>query len=91
MALAERRASVGSPWLHHPTDGKYFVFVLGIGAIFRRRIHSSEDCFPSGQSLRSRVAKLANLGAIANLGRLREYEAEVTTEIGFWSSRKEAI
>jgi hypothetical protein len=76
MALAERWVSVDSSWLHNPAVGKYFPFVLGIGAIFRRRIHSYEDCFPSGQSLHSRVAGLANLGAVANLGHLREYKVE---------------
>ena len=76
MALAERRVSVNSSWLHNPTVGKYFPFVLGIGAIFRRRIQSSEDYFPSGRSLHSRVTRLANLGAIANLDHLCEYKAE---------------
>jgi hypothetical protein len=38
MALAERMVSVDSSWLHNPTVGNYFPFVLGIGAIFRRRI-----------------------------------------------------
>jgi solute:Na+ symporter, SSS family len=76
MALAERRVSVDSSWLHNPTLGKYFPFVLGIGAIFRRRIQSSEDYFPSGRSLHSRVTRLANLGAIANLGPSYEYKVE---------------
>jgi hypothetical protein len=76
MALAERRVSVDSSWLHILTVGKYFPFVLGIGEIFRRRIQSSEDYVPSGRSLHGRVTRLANLGAIANLGHLREYKAE---------------
>jgi hypothetical protein len=71
MALAERMVSVDSSWLHNPSVGKYFPFV-GIGTIFRRRIQSSEDYFPSGPSLLSRVTGLANLGAVANLGHLRE-------------------
>jgi hypothetical protein len=75
MVLAERRVSVGSSWLHNPTVGKYFPFVLGIGAIFRRRIQSSDDYFPSGRSLHSRVTRPANLGAIANLDHLCEYNA----------------
>jgi hypothetical protein len=63
MALAERMVSVDSSWLHNPTVGNYFPFVLGIGAIFRRRIQSSKDSFLSGRSLDSRVTNLANLGA----------------------------
>jgi hypothetical protein len=76
MALAERRVSVDSSWLHNPAVRKHFPFVLGIGAIFRQRIQSSEDYFPSGRSLHSTVTRLANLGAIANLGHLREYKDE---------------
>ena len=76
MALAKRRVSVDGSWLHNPTVGDYFPLVLGIGAIFRSRIQSSKDRFLSGQSLDSRVTTLANLGAIANLGHLREYEAQ---------------
>src|SRR5215210_6382390 len=63
MALAERRVSVDGSWLHNPTVGKYFPFVPGIGAIFRRWIQSSKDSFLSGRSLDSRVTNLANLGA----------------------------
>jgi hypothetical protein len=76
MALAQRSVSVDSSWLHHPTVGKYFPFVLGIGARFRRRIQSAEDHFPSGRSLHGRVTRLANPEAFANLGHLCEYEAE---------------
>jgi hypothetical protein len=92
MALAERRVSVDSSWLHNPAVGKYFPFVLGIGAIFRRRIQSSEDYFPSGRSLHRRVMRLANLGAIANLGHLREYKAESDLpRTVYWSSCEEEI
>jgi len=75
LTVLRSNVSVENSRLHNPTFGKYFPFV-GIGAIFRRRIHSSEDYFPSGWSLHSRVTTLANLGAIANLGHLREYKAE---------------
>jgi hypothetical protein len=76
MALAERRVSVDGSWLHNPAVGKYFPVVLGFGAIFSWRILSSEDYFPSGQSLYRRVMRLANLGVIANLDHLREYKVE---------------
>jgi len=92
MALAERRVSVDGSWLHNPTVGDYFPRVLGIGAIFRRRIQSSEDCSPSERSLYSGVTRLANLGAIANLGRLRQYkvESDLPKTIS-WSTCKEVI
>jgi hypothetical protein len=92
MALAERRVSVLSPWLHNPSVGKYFPFVLGIGPIFRRGIHSYDDCFPSGRPLRSKVARLANLGAIANLDHLRECKVESDLpRTVYWSSCEEEI
>ena len=92
MALAERRVSVDSSWLHNPAVGKHFRFVLGLGAIFTRHIHSYEDCFPSGQLLRSRVAGLANLVAIATLGHLLAYavESDLPKTVS-WSSCGEAI
>ena len=90
MALAERRVSVDSSWLHNPSVGNYFPFVLGIGAIFKRRIQSSEDYFPSGRSLHRRVTRLANLGAVANLDLLREYKVESDLpKTNSWSSCKE--
>jgi hypothetical protein len=92
MALAERRVSVDSSWVHNPAVRKHFPFVLGIGAIFRQRIQSSEDYFPSGQSLHKRVMRLANLGAIANLDHLREYKVEsVLPKTISWSSCEEEI
>ena len=63
MALTNRSVLVDSSWFHNPIVGKYFPFVLGIGAIFRRWIQSSKDGFLSGRSLDSRVTNLANLGA----------------------------
>jgi hypothetical protein len=92
MALAERRISVDSSWLHNPAVGKHFPFVPGIREIFRRRIQSSEDYFPSGRSLHGRVTRLANLGAIANLDHLREYKAESDLpRTVYWSSCEEEI
>ncbi len=46
--------------------GIYFLFVLGMGVVLRRRIHSSEDFFLSGRSIPAWVAGLAFLSA--NLG-----------------------
>jgi hypothetical protein len=92
MALTKPSVSVESSWFHNPIVGKYFPFVLGIGAIFRQRIQSSEDYFPSGRSLHRRVMRLANLGAIANLGHLREYKAESDLpRTVYWSSCEEEI
>ena len=76
MTLAERRASAYSSWPHNPVIGKHFPFVLGIGAISWLPTQSYKYCFLSGRSLDSRVTNLANLGAIANPGHLREYEAQ---------------
>ena len=44
----------------------YFVFVLGIGWVLRRRVRSSEDFFLSGRSIPTWIAGLAFLSA--NLG-----------------------
>ena len=76
MALTNRSVLVDSSWFHNPIVGKCPPFILGIGAIFRRWIQSSKDGFLSRRSLDSRVTTLTNLGAIANLGHLREYEAQ---------------
>ena len=76
MALTKRSVSVDSSWFHNPIVGKCLPFILGIGAIFRRWIQSSKDGFLSRRSLDSRVTTLTNLGAIANLSHLREYEAQ---------------
>jgi solute:Na+ symporter, SSS family len=46
----------------------YFVFVLGIGAVLRTKMQTSEDYFLSGRSLPSWITGLAFLGA--NLGAL---------------------
>lgn len=72
LALTQLKVSVDSSWLDYLIIGIYFAFVLGIGAILRNRIQSSEDFFLSGRSLPSWVTGLAflgaNLGAIEILG-----------------------
>src|SRR5256712_5076714 len=46
--------------------GLYFAFVLGIGAMLRRYVHTSEDFFLSGRSIPAWVTGLAFISA--NLG-----------------------
>src|ERR687883_2068213 len=60
--------SIGSTWLDYFIIAVYFVFVLGIGAVLRTKMQTSEDYFLSGRSLPSWVTGLAFLGA--NLGAL---------------------
>ena len=92
MTRPQLKASVDNSWLHNPTVGKYFPFVPGIEAIFRRWIQSSEDCFLSGRPLRRRVTRLANFGAIANLGPSYEYEVESDLPNTIpWASCEEVI
>jgi hypothetical protein len=76
MALLRSKVSVESSWLHNPAVGKHFTLVLGIGAISWPPTQSYEYCFPSVRLLHSRMTRLANLGAIANLDHLREYKVE---------------
>src|SRR5215212_3084526 len=68
LALAQLKLSTNQSWLDYLIIGIYFVFVLGIGAILRNRMNTSEDYFLSGRSLPSWVTGLAFLGA--NLGAL---------------------
>lgn len=72
MALLQLKVSVDKSWLDYLIIGIYFVFVLGIGAILRTKMQSSEDFFLSGRTLPSWVTGLAflgaNLGAIEILG-----------------------
>ncbi len=68
LALLQLQVSVDETWLDYFIIGVYFLFVLGIGAILRSRMRSSEDYFLSGRSLPSWVTGLAFLGA--NLGAL---------------------
>src|SRR5918911_416567 len=55
-------------WIDYFIIGVYFVFVLGIGAVLRNKMQTSEDYFLSGRSLPSWITGLAFLGA--NLGAL---------------------
>jgi SSS family solute:Na+ symporter len=59
---------VNDTWLDYFIIGVYFVFVLGIGAVLRNKMQTSEDYFLSGRSLPSWITGLAFLGA--NLGAL---------------------
>ena len=72
LALAQLKVSVDKSWLDYLIIGIYFVFVLGIGAVLRTKMQSSEDFFLSGRTLPSWVTGLAflgaNLGAIEILG-----------------------
>jgi solute:Na+ symporter, SSS family len=68
LALLQPQVSVDSSWLDYFIIGVYFIFVLGIGALLRSRMRTSEDYFLSGRSLPSWVTGLAFLGA--NLGAL---------------------
>ncbi len=68
MALFQLQVSVDDSWLDYFIIGVYFLFVLGIGAVLRKRMRTSEDYFLSGRSLPSWVTGLAFLGA--NLGAL---------------------
>src|ERR687885_451497 len=68
VALLQLQVAVDDSWLDYFIIGVYFVFVLGIGAVLRSRMRSSEDYFLSGRSLPSWVTGLAFLGA--NLGAL---------------------
>jgi solute:Na+ symporter, SSS family len=67
-ALLQVQVSVDDSWLDYFIIGVYFLFVLGIGAVLRSRMRTSEDYFLSGRSLPSWVTGLAFLGA--NLGAL---------------------
>ena len=64
LALLQLQVSVDESWLDHLIIGVCFVFVLGIGAILRNRIRSSEGFPLSGRSLPGRVTGLAFLSAI---------------------------
>lgn len=68
LALLQLQVSVDETWLDYFIIGVYFLFVLGIGAVLRKRMRTSEDYFLSGRSLPSWVTGLAFLGA--NLGAL---------------------
>jgi SSS family solute:Na+ symporter len=66
--LQEPLIEVNESWLDYFIIAVYFVFVLGIGAVLRTKMRTSEDYFLSGRSLPSWITGLAFLGA--NLGAL---------------------
>jgi solute:Na+ symporter, SSS family len=68
LALLQSMLKVNESWLDYFIIGVYFVFVLGIGAVLRNKMQTSEDYFLSGRSLPSWITGLAFLGA--NLGAL---------------------
>ena len=68
LALLQAKISVDQTWLDYLIIGIYFVFVLGIGAVLRSRMKSSDDYLMAGRSLPSWVTGLGFLGA--NLGAL---------------------
>jgi SSS family solute:Na+ symporter len=68
LALLQSIVEVNETWLDYFIIGVYFVFVLGIGAVLRTKMQTSEDYFLSGRSLPSWITGLAFLGA--NLGAL---------------------
>src|SRR5213079_474713 len=53
-------------WIDYAIMLLYFAFVLGIGAMLRRYVHTSEDFFLSGRSIPAWVTGLAFISA--NLG-----------------------
>src|SRR2546430_4498561 len=59
-------------WVDYAIMLLYFAFVLGIGAMLRRYVHTSEDFFLSGRSIPAWVTGLAfisaNLGAQEEIG-----------------------
>src|SRR5215216_3004067 len=68
LALLQSIVQVNDSWLDYFIIGVYFVFVLGIGAVRRTKMRTSEDFVLSGRSLPSWITGLAFLGA--NLGAL---------------------
>jgi solute:Na+ symporter, SSS family len=68
LALLQSLVQVNDTWLDYFIIAVYFVFVLGIGAVLRTKMQTSEDYFLSGRSLPSWITGLAFLGA--NLGAL---------------------
>ena len=66
--LQQPMVTVNESWIDYFIIAVYFVFVLGIGAVLRTKMQTSEDYFLSGRSLPSWITGLAFLGA--NLGAL---------------------
>ncbi len=55
LALLQPLVKVNDTWIDYFIIGVYFVFVLGIGALLRSKMRTSEDYFLSGRSLPSTV------------------------------------
>ena len=53
LALLQLKVSVNDSWLDYFIIGVYFLLVLGIGAVLRNKIQTSEDYFLSRRSLRN--------------------------------------
>lgn len=68
LTLLQLKVAVDETWVDYVIIVIYFIFVLGIGAMLRNKMQTSEDYFLSGRSLPSWVTGLAFLGA--NLGAL---------------------
>jgi solute:Na+ symporter, SSS family len=69
-------------WLDYAIIMVYFAFVLGIGAVLRRRVNTSEDYLLSARSMPSWVTGLAYVGA--NVGALEVLgEASGASQYGF--------
>ena len=73
LAFLQSQVQVNDSWLDYFIIGVYFVFVLGIGAVLRTKMQTSEDYFLSGRSLPSWITGLAFLGGsrgeLGTLGR----------------------
>jgi len=50
LALLQLKVSVNDSWLDYFIIGVYFLLVLGIGAVLRNKIQTSEDYFLSRRS-----------------------------------------
>ncbi|HET9928189.1 MAG TPA: Na+/galactose cotransporter, partial [Rubrobacter sp.] len=61
LALLQTMVEVNESWIDYFIIGVYFVFVLGIGAVLRTKMQTSEDYFLSGRSLPSWITGLAFL------------------------------
>ena len=55
LGLLQLQVEVDDSWLDYFIIGVYFLFVLGIGAVLRSRMRTSEDYFLSARSLPSWV------------------------------------
>ncbi len=53
LAFLQSMVTVNDTWVDYFIIGVYFVFVLGIGAVLRTKMQTSEDYFLSGRSLPS--------------------------------------